>query len=421
MRLAVAVILLGGFALGAGYVLHDTCSYTPWDDNWQYEHYCYSDVLPLWFGHHLNEGAVPFLDGPKYDDTMEYPVLTAGFMWGAARLAHHTLEPLGVPPLQAYMELSFALLTLAGALSIWAMWHLRPDPARLFAWILSPALLIHGLVNWDFLAVAAALSGWLAWRRDRPFLAALLFGLGGAAKLYPAFFLPFLLVAMLQRRDAPGAGRVVLGGTLGFGVPNLVFAIPAFGPWMDMWRFQANREPDFETPWQSALQPFLRWAFDLVYDAGFWITFASLVGLIVMATALAWLALRVGRGRLDPLVAGTILTMVFLLVNKVYSPQYTLWALPLLLLVEARWTPLLLFVAADTANFLVRYPLLASPPGSDEWDRWSALAVNLRWLFLLWCTWGVVRRHVFVRPMRRAPQKKESQAPGERSATDTRA
>ncbi|MFO1533408.1 MAG: hypothetical protein ABR562_06910, partial [Thermoplasmatota archaeon] len=87
---------------------------------------------------------------------------------------------------------------------------------------------------------------------------------------------------------------------------------------------------DFESLWSSLPQHFGQkiWPqYDWNED---WKVLVGWIGVVVMVAALAWLSSRVLRHRFDPLVAGTVLVATFLLVNKVYSPQYTLWILPLL-------------------------------------------------------------------------------------------
>lgn len=363
------------------------CTVNGWDDHFQYRHYCYSDVLPMYWAHHLDRGDIPYVEEPN-----EYPVLTGFFMYGAAAVT---------PDLASYMLLSFALLLLAAAAATWCLWRLLPTQAVL-AWLLVPAILVHGLTNWDLLAVAFACGGWHEWRKGRPLPSAALFGLGGAAKLYPAFFLPFLLAWALRRRDTRAAAKVAAGAALGFGVPNLAVAVAAPDNWLETWLFHARRSPDFETPWEAFLRHYgqVLWpGYDWGHD---WTRLAGLVGLAAMAAATAWLVWRIWRRGLDPLVAGGIVSLVFLLVNKVYSPQYTLWAVPLLLLLGAAWRPFALFAAADAVNFFVRYNLFTPPPDqadgwNDAWSDWSRLAVNWRWVFLAWALWTVLVRHNLMR------------------------
>lgn len=418
-RLGLAVAIAVLLSLGAGLALKGTCSTRPWQGDWQYAHYCYSDIVPLFDGKDLREDRLPYVDVAN-----EYPVLTGAFMAGVAALTD------GMP---GYVWMTFVLLTLVGAAASLGMWRLRLDPPRILAWALAPPLLIHGLTNWDLIAVALAVWGCVAWRAGHPFTAALLFGLGGSAKLYPAFFLPFLLVAAwrlqplmaptqvtfggpirarlravlapLALSGRPDARRVVLGGLVGFGLPNLLVAAFAWENWRGIWLFHARRTPDFETPWAATLQPLGEWLAPGAMTPETWRAVAGLVGFALMLAALALLGRKTwgmaGR-RLDPLAAGGLLTLTFLLVTKVYSPQYTLWALPILLLLNARAGPLLLFLAADAATFLVRYQLLSNvePGGHAEWDLWSRLAVNVRWLALAWCTGGIAMQLGLARPVR---------------------
>ncbi len=401
--LGLTVAGLAVVALGAGYAWKDVCSHRPWDGpgpddvDWQYRAYCYSDILPLWYpgvmevdgndvaSHDLQHDKIQYLETFN-----EYPVLTGYFMTGIAAVTTGLLP---------YIQVTFVLLSLAGALATFALWRLRMTPARTIAWVAAPPLVIHGLTNWDLLAVALAACGWWAWRSGRPFGAAVLLGLGGAAKLYPAFFLPFLFFAAWQTGGRRATAPIVLGGFLGLGLPNLITAAFAWDNWKGMWMFQARRAPDFETPWASAVRPFADWL-GLGWDSEEgWMLAAGWIGAIAMLGCLIWLGRRVWRHGLDPLVGGGVTTLVFLLVNKVYSPQYTLWAFPILLLFGARWLPMCLFIAADAANFFVRYQLISNGPSgwhTDEWENWSRLAVGLRWIFLAWATCSILVRHGLV-------------------------
>ena len=53
-----------------------------WSDGEQYHQYCYSDIVALWGGRDLDEGAVPYLDV-----ALEYPVVLGGVMWATAVVA----------------------------------------------------------------------------------------------------------------------------------------------------------------------------------------------------------------------------------------------------------------------------------------------------------------------------------------------
>ena len=77
--------------------------------------------------------------------------------------------------------------------------------------------------------------------------------------------------------------------------------------------------------------------------------------------ALAWRAPR--RPRLAQLTL--LVVAAFLLTNKVYSPQYVLWLIPLAALARPRWRDLLIWQAGEAIHFVGIWMLIAGyPPGN---------------------------------------------------------
>jgi uncharacterized membrane protein len=70
------------------------------------------------------------------------------------------------------------------------------------------------------------------------------------------------------------------------------------------------------------------------------------VSLLLLAAGVAWLTLA---APVRPRVAQVAFLLVagFLLLNKVWSPQFSLWLLPLLVLARPRWRSLLLWQASE--------------------------------------------------------------------------
>lgn len=381
-RQAAILALCAALGLGAAFALKAPCTDRPWDDRYQYQHYCYSDLVPLYFGKHLDTDTTQYVHQEN-----EYPVLTGLYMGLVARLT---------TGLHAYMQLSFLGLLVAAALATVALYRMGLPPRRIAAWCLLPPLVLHGLTNWDLIAVALSLWGWHAWTRQQPFAAALLFGLGGAAKLYPAFFLPFLLLDCWRRLDRPSAWRVAGGSVTGFVLPNAAVAALSPAGWLATYTFHARRPPDFETLYESFLHPYLEPLLPGMDWGAPWTALVGGASTLMFLGAVAWLSLRVYRKGLDPLMAGTLLTLVFLLTNRVYAPQYTLWVLPLLLYLRVDRRLLLAWVAADTLVFLVRYQLFTPVPGGAGWNYawqdWSRLAIDVRWIALALITWRLGHR-----------------------------
>jgi len=88
----------------------------------------------------------------------------------------------------------------------------------------------------------------------------------------------------------------------------------------------------------------------------------------------------------------------FLLVNKVYSPQYVLWLLPLAVLARPRWRDLLIWQAGEAFYFVAVWFYLggftaSATSGQDDRTYW--LAIGVRIAAELWLA-GVVVRDILV-------------------------
>jgi uncharacterized membrane protein len=125
-----------------------------------------------------------------------------------------------------------------------------------------------------------------------------------------------------------------------------------------------------------------------VLNRGVALSFLFCLALIVL---LAVKAPR--RPRLLQLLFLTI--VAFLLTNKVWSPQFSLWLVPLALLARPRWRPLLAWQAAEALVLFTRFYFFVrnSDPnrqkGIDDW--WFIAALGLRNAVLLVLVGLVVR------------------------------
>jgi uncharacterized membrane protein len=99
--------------------------------------------------------------------------------------------------------------------------------------------------------------------------------------------------------------------------------------------------------------------------------------LVLLVAGAAWLTLA---APVRPRVAQLAFLLVagFLLLNKVWSPQYSLWLLPLAVLARPRWRSLLLWQATEA---LLWVPRLLWYLGTDNRGlkvEWFFLGVTLR-------------------------------------------
>ncbi|WP_235547721.1 MULTISPECIES: glycosyltransferase family 87 protein [unclassified Nocardioides] len=396
------LLALTAICMALGMVQKGNC----YDDTWQdgqarYSHMCYSDLPYLYTGRGFAELNWPYSDDQQVRarfPVMEYPVGIAYWAYGTSWVTHWLngspdLEPRygaptdqvsGWPKVQREMRifvivnaLGFAVLAL---LCTWLLAGVNPRrPWDAAAFALSPALLLTGLVNWDLIAVACVAGALWAWARDRPVLTGVLIGLGTATKLYPLFLLGGVLVLCLRQRRYRTFGLTALGAATAWFVANLPALLTGPSEWKVFWSFNSERGADLGSIWlvvQQALDttpdPFtfephtinmVSWVF-----FGLWCLGVAALGLTSPANP-----------RLAQL--GFLVVAGFLIVNKVYSPQYVLWLLPLAVLARPRWRDLLIWQAGEVLYFAAVWwylgGYLAPAAGGDAGFYWAATLLRI--------------------------------------------
>jgi uncharacterized membrane protein len=344
---ASILLVLGAtlITLGAGAILKEPCASGDWSDGRQYRRFCYSDIVPLLATERLTAGRLPYLDacppsaGSQCD---EYPVLTMYFMRAAAWLSG---DFAGFFHLN---EILLGVLALATAAMLYAMARMR---AMFFA--LAPTLLIYAFVNWDLLAVALATGATLAYLRRREGVSGALIGLGAAAKLYPVLLLVPFALGRLREGKRRQALALALWSAGVYAAVNLPFALVAGDSWATFFRFNAERPVDWDSLWFVACARLggqgtgCDWSPRLI-------NVLSSVLFVALASLLYWARKR----RAPDFPRWTFafpLIAVFLLTNKVYSPQYGLWLLPWFALSLPSIPLFAAFEAADVAVFITRF------------------------------------------------------------------
>jgi uncharacterized membrane protein len=376
-------LLFATSVLAVAWAKQAPCSAGDWSGSRQYTHFCYSDAVPLFGSYGLGDGALPYLDA-----TVEYPVLTGVLMALAAagsRLYDTAARAVGllpdVPPVQSYTVLTCLLLSVCALLLVRAVLGLagrRPWDAAMIG--LSPLLLVHAFTNWDLLAVALATFGMLAWARSRPVLAGMLLGLGIAAKFYPLLLLGVLFVLCLRAGRLHAWATTVTAAAVTWAVVNVPVAALAPDNWAWFFVFSRQRPANPESIWNIALHLTDHRILDGALPAGQTpsvLNAVVTVSLLALAAGVAWLALA---APVRPRVAQLAFLLVagFLLLNKVWSPQFSLWLLPLAVLARPRWRSLLLWQATEVLVWVVTMLHYLGTDNRGIEVEWFFLGVGLR-------------------------------------------
>jgi uncharacterized membrane protein len=355
-----------------GFVQKAPCADGNWVGSKQYTHFCYSDVVPLWSDERLDVGAVPYRDA-----TVEYPVLTGAFMWltadltrGVHAVASGWSELIVFGALTAFLLAGCALVITA---STAGAARGRPYDAAIFA--LSPLLIFHAFSNWDLLAMAFASAALWAWAREKPVLAGAMVGLGTAAKLYPVFLLVAVWTLAIRTRRYADAAWATAAAALTWLASNIPLAVAYHKGWWEFYQFSMDRATERSTFWAIFKTMF---SGDVGGgDSVYWVPPGIAVALALVAAMLMVVVLGLAapvRPRLAQLAFLAVLG--FLLTTKVWSPQYSLWLVPLIALARPRWRLTLIW---QFVEILVWFATLTILLGYTE----ATHGISYGWLVLI--------------------------------------
>ena len=356
---SVAVLILAGLLSAVlAYSAKEACRAGAWNVQFeQYQAHCYTDIYPLYFAEHLVDGKVPYIN-----QHLEYPVVMGAVMEGAA-VAVRSVANLAARGGEFY-DVTVAILSVFLVAGVLATGYCAGRNRRWTCLLvaLSPALILAAFINWDLIAMALTMMALAAWAARRPVLAGFLLGLAVATKFYPVICLVPLFALCLRagrlREFAMTAGSAAAAWL----AVNLPVMVAAPSGWAYFYSFNAARGADWGSIWYF-------------FEIEHWPVVGSLsisqinltsAGLFLVAcvgvAALAVAAPR--RPRLPQLIF--LLTAAFLITNKVWSPQYVVWLVPLVVLARPRLGGYALWQAAEVGYFYAIWAYLIYVTGGPS-------------------------------------------------------
>ncbi len=341
---------------------------------------CYNDVVPTYQIQGLADGTFPyaanFNSAGEVVEPLAYPVLIGTFMWLVAQIGNgynSFTAGTGILPqsldVAVYFTIGAILLSL---LYLWAVASTlkisRKRPWDVAIMCLSPLLVVHAFSNWDIIPVALLAAAMLSWSRSRPVIAGVLLGLAVAAKLYPVLLLFVLLLLCLRAGKMRSFTVTAVATVLTWAAVNLPVALAYPDAWRAFFAANTNRKSEFTT-WYAI---YTDWSGFKIFDpelaAGQAPTLLNAISLLLFLLAcigIGWLTLAANR---RPRVAQVMFLVVaaFLLTNKVWNPQFSLWLLPLVVLALPRWRLVLVWQLTEAALWfllMLTYATKGNEPG----------------------------------------------------------
>ena len=317
----------------------------------QFQAHCYTDIYPLYYNEGLSAGRVPYVGHP-----VEYPVLIGAAMQAAAWVVRPITDA-GIRG-REFFDVTVVLLTLCALAGTLATAYLAGPSRRWTALLvaLAPGLILASFINWDLIAMALLALGMAAWAARRQVLAGVLLGLAVATKFYPlVFFGPLLLLCLRAGRLRAFTVTAVSAAVAWLAV-NLPVAIIAPTGWERFYQLSETRTADWGSIWYYfetehwPLLDTLRIGTLNVLALAVFVAACLVIALIILAAP--------RRPRLPQVFFLTL--AAFLLTNKVWSPQYVIWLVPLVVLARPRLWSYLLWQAAEVGYFFAIWAYLVT-------------------------------------------------------------
>ena len=307
----------------------------------QFQDACYTDIYPLYYDEGLAAGKVPYTGHP-----VEYPVLIGGAMEAAAWLVRNVSEAIRG---REFFDVTVVLLAVCAVVGVVATARAAGPDARWQALMvaLSPALILNAFVNWDLIAMALTALGIAAWAARRGIWAGILLGLAVAAKFYPLVVFGPLLLLCLRTGQLRAFAKTFAAGAAAWLVVNVPVMVAAPAGWARFYVFSKERGADWGSIW------YLLEHFNVPVLGNPQLSELNQMSaffLVVAFAAIAVLALAAPRRPRLPQLCFLMLA-AFLMTNKVWSPQYVIWLVPLAVLARPRLWPYVLWQLAEVAYF----------------------------------------------------------------------
>lgn len=277
---------------------------------WFYNHFStyFSDLWYCW-NNYLSKG---------FNYPVEYP---AGMQFIFALIAK-------LPNIQSnynyYMLIISSTIATAGvACSLLLYFSGAKLRQIILGWIFAPSFIFYALYNVDLIPILSIILSYYWQQRGKPRLAILSLAIGTAIKVFPIFLLPIYLLANLPKQRL----KLIVIFSLTWLACNLHFMIMDWGRWIYpyIWQIQENfAKTNHDGSWT--------WLIYVLFNHFGIGTWSGKVSLLLFGLSYLYLIRKNSHWLLARKL--TCVMMLFLLTDRIYSPQYNLYLLPCLVLLD---------------------------------------------------------------------------------------
>lgn len=321
-----------------------------WSGNRQFTSACYNDIVPLYGVYDYANGTFPYAHSWQEGGItryMEYPVASGIFQWICALVGNALYKVVDLFPGHTLPQVTAYFMVTALALAAcWTyMVKLVSELAgnRIWDTVLvaaSPIVAVHAFSNWDIVPALCTIAAMRAVRRTQLVRAGLWIGFGVAFKLWPLYLLGAYLVLAIRGRNLMPWLKMTGVAVLAWAAINVPIAVKYPAAWREFFRLNQDRGAEWTTLYAVTNRMGLtNWTPGQLNMVSFALFGLSCLGIL-------WIGLR---SQNPPRVAQLVFLIVaaFLMFNKVWSPQYSLWLVPLAVLALPNWRLLLSWMLSE--------------------------------------------------------------------------
>jgi len=276
---------------------------------------------------------------PYVDSYIEYPIITGLWASFTGSLSGNAREYFF---LNGILLCFFSTLNIILAKSLAKTYFGREISLYSF---LTPSVVVFTFFNWEALALFFLLSALYSFGKTKNHSGIFLSTLGFWAKVFPIFCLPAIYLNLMRRKKyvliaSSLAGLIIISLIL-----NLPFYLASHDGWSLFFTFSSKRPPNIDSVWSGIYV-----VTDKLFGTGFYykryyevlINYVSF-GLMLLVGAVYYILKLRRRSEIHVIVDTAFLISIFLILSKVYSPQYNLWIVLLLVVIGVSYKKILLY------------------------------------------------------------------------------
>ena len=323
-----------------------------WDGNRQFTSFCYNDIVPLYGARGLDQPGFVY-DYSWVEDGltryMEYPVLAGLFQQFTAFISRNTyfVASKFLPEVGWYFWMTVLFLSIIWICTARMVAELAGN--RIWDTLLvvgSPLLIMHAFTNWDIPSIFFLVAALLAARNRKWWLAGILIGAGTSFKLWPLFVLGAYLTIAIRKRSFVPFFKMLAATVVTWLVINVPVYLRNADAWGEFNRLNTDRGWEWTTFYAVISRTFGWSGFDSGEGAPVILNTVTFVLFAAGCLAVLIMGLKAPK---EPRVAELLCLIVgfFLLFNKVWSPQYSIWLIVPAVLALPHWKLLLTWMTVD--------------------------------------------------------------------------